>query len=30
MNATFHKDFATLIYRENEFLRPGACEYYLD
>lgn len=30
MNATFHKDFATLVYRENEFLRPGACEYYLD
>ena len=30
MNAVYSEDFATLAYRENEFLRAGACEYYLD
>ena len=30
INAVYDKSFATLTYRENEFLLPGACEYYLD
>ena len=30
MNAVYSKDFATLVYRESEFLLPGACDYYLD
>lgn len=30
MNAVYSKDFANLVYRESEFLLPGACDYYLD
>lgn len=30
MNACYNEDFATLVYRESEFLLPGACDYYLD
>ena len=30
MNAVYNDCFATLVYRESEFLRPGACDYYLD
>lgn len=30
INAVYDKDFAQLTYREHEFLRPGASEYYLD
>ena len=30
INAVCSTDFAELIYRENEFLLPGACDYYLD
>lgn len=30
MNAVYSEDFATLTYREKEFLRAGSCEYYLD
>lgn len=29
-NAVFSEDFATLTYRESEFLRAGACDYYLE
>lgn len=29
-NAVYSEDFATLVYRESEFLRAGACDYYLD
>ncbi len=28
-NAVYSEDFASLVYRESEFLRPGACDYYL-
>ena len=28
--AVYSDDFATLVYREHEFLRPGSCDYYLD
>lgn len=30
MNAVYSEDFASLVYRESEFLRAGACDYYLD
>lgn len=30
MTATYSDVFASLVYRENEFLRPGSCDYYLD
>ena len=30
MNAVYSKEFANLVYRESEFLLPGACDYYLD
>lgn len=30
MNAVYSEDFANLVYRESEFLRAGACDYYLD
>lgn len=30
MTAVYSDDLATLVYRENEFLRPGSCDYYLD
>lgn len=30
INAIYSKDFAQLTYREHEFLRAGASEYYLD
>lgn len=30
MNGVYSEDFATLVYRESEFLRAGACDYYLD
>lgn len=30
INAVYSDDFAQLNYRENEFLRPGSCDYYLD
>ena len=30
MNAVYSENFANLVYRENEFLRAGACDYYLD
>lgn len=30
MSAVYNSDFASLVYRENEFLRAGACDYYLD
>ena len=29
-NAVYSEDFAKLVYRESEFLRAGACDYYLD
>lgn len=29
-NAVFSEDFATLTYRESEFLRAGSCDYYLE
>ena len=28
--AVYSDDFATLVYREHEFIRPGSCDYYLD
>ena len=30
INAVYSKAFASLAYHEGEFLRPGACDYYLD
>ncbi|MDO4284393.1 MAG: ABC transporter substrate-binding protein [Eubacteriales bacterium] len=30
MTGVYSDAFATLVYREHEFLRPGACDYYLD
>lgn len=30
INAVYSDCFATLAFHEGEFLRPGACEYYLD
>ena len=30
INAVYSDAFATLAYHEGEFLRPGACDYYLD
>jgi peptide/nickel transport system substrate-binding protein len=30
INAVYSNAFATLAYHEGEFLRPGACDYYLD
>ncbi|MCC8068110.1 MAG: ABC transporter substrate-binding protein [Clostridiales bacterium] len=30
MTAVYSDDFASLVYRESEFLRPGSCDYYLD
>lgn len=30
MQAVYSDVFASLVYREHEFLRPGACDYYLD
>lgn len=30
INAVYKDCFATLAFHEGEFLRPGACEYYLD
>ena len=30
MTAVYSDVFKTLVYRENEFLRPGSCEYNLD
>ena len=30
MSAVYNSNFANLVYRENEFLRAGACDYYLD
>ncbi len=30
INAVYSDVFATIALHENEFLRPGACEYYLD
>lgn len=30
MTGVYSNVFASLVYREHEFLRPGACDYYLD
>lgn len=30
INAVYDEHFANLVYRESEFLRAGACDYYLD
>ena len=30
MTGVYSNVFATLVYREHEFLRPGSCDYYLD